>query len=255
MWHEPVTNDRSSHGLAACIVGPLRSFNRPEVWTSIRDNVLAPAAAEVDSADAFIMVKVDGSLADVSARVFLNNGRSSGRGTPGLMNNSWRDAIIEAEYAATRATARNLWVGYSQVGARRGAQLAFVDFDYRNLSPLMSACPENSNHAHKNQQKLVGMMSHDNVLCFEMVREQERRRGAKYALVARLRPDIQFCKPIPSLISLLQPGSRSGHKQHHLPHPQHHPHWHHHTTHHATPAPLLRPLQSALNYFAPRDAV
>jgi hypothetical protein len=196
----------SGHGLAACIVGPTRSLNRPEVWTSIRDNALSPAAAELGSADAFLVAKVEGSLADVSAHAYLNNDIGD--------ISSGNSDIGDEERAATRVTARKL-----------NAHVHFVHFDYRRLAALEPTCQESQLHlrdrqhheAYVNQARIVAMMSFDNVQCFQMVREQEGLRGDYYALVARLRPDVQFCRPIPPLLALLKVSSKlvyAGHTDH-----------------------------------------
>ena len=215
----PVRSQKNVHaGLAACIVGPTGGLFRREVRDGLRHHLLAPAARQLGSSDAFFAVKLRFSLADLSAEEFLNNMNPVGDGdlitnvlpTITRPSSPMRTAIIHAERASMLALASELNATEEQVD--------FIDFDYRRLSTLQSGCPSPPlDMAAFQNQRVVTIMAFDNARCLRLMLRKERRRGYKYAIVARIRPDEQFCKPLPPLEGLLLPGAKvlyAGHTDH-----------------------------------------
>ena len=196
-WNHPPLVKGSR--LALGIIGQVRSLNRPEMWRSFRDNVIAPARQAFEAVDVFLCLKSQGTIADESARHLRMHDRKQRRRLP---YSSVRRAIGLAERRASNETAARL-------GA---ARLHFLDPDYRTLHARYAAvgeaqCPEsgyNDAQWYDNKQ-LYLFMAHDSAECFEVMREHERTHGSRYTHFAKLRPDQQICAPIrPAKFAQLQ---------------------------------------------------
>ena len=104
-------------GLAVCIIGQTRSLNRPEVWQSLRDNVLRPATAELGSSDVFMCVKSD-----------IEEGGS--RSASPLHSRMKRRLFRVSERRATNATAAEL----------HAVRLTYLSSNYTDLFGSAAKC-------------------------------------------------------------------------------------------------------------------